>query len=133
MVNISIVMSIVWLQTKLPFLVTQFSDVHIEQRQKRRAAKGACAIEVRIVSCPTSHDLFIIHQTLTGGTARTTGHTYLESQTKLATILPATVILQHNRHSKTHFNSVVLHGLRKAGIRTRVWGLQSFHYCQRWT
>lgn len=73
----------IWLQTKLPFLVTQVSNVHIEQGQKRRAAKGARAIEVGVVSCPTSHDLFIIHQTLTGVTAWTTGHTYLQSQSKL--------------------------------------------------
>lgn len=74
---------LIWLETKLPFLVTQVSDVHIEQGQKRRSAKGARAIEVGVVGCPTSHDLFIIHQTLTGITAWTTGHTHLESQSKL--------------------------------------------------
>jgi len=91
---------LIYLETKLPFLVTQVSDFHIEQGQKWRAAKRARAIEVGVVSCPTSHDLFIIHQTLTGVTVWTTGHTYLESQSKLASIAPATAILKHMRHSK---------------------------------
>lgn len=35
--------------------------------------------------------------------------------------------------SQTHFNGVILRGLSEAGIRTHVWGLQSFRYCQWWT
>lgn len=49
----------------LPALRSQIFDFHIEERQEGCAAEGTSAVEVGVVSCPASHDLFVIHQTVT--------------------------------------------------------------------
>lgn len=49
-----------------PALRSQVFDFHIKERQEGCAAEGTAAVEVGVVSRPASHDLFIVHQTVTG-------------------------------------------------------------------